>query len=51
MELGYFLSPRPSEVEPTVLSQCNSWMVLRRLLTNPTEITFAAFFQTRQWKD
>ncbi|MCW3491541.1 ATP-binding protein [Dethiobacter alkaliphilus] len=41
--LGLLLiSQRPSEIEPTVLSQCNSWLVLR--LTNSDDQSFVLKF-------
>lgn len=41
--LGLMLvSQRPADVEQTVLSQCNSWIVLR--LTNPTDQKFVKRF-------
>ncbi len=42
------VSQRPSEVESTVLSQCNSWIVLR-ITKIPTEAMCVGFFQTH-WR-
>jgi len=36
------ISQRPSEIEPTVLSQCNSWLVLR--LTNGDDQAYVMKF-------